>query len=65
MYIYLLQRRDFHENRYLGCNAQPNGTKLHDWKSSGHRSHRNHATDVEKATQGHKEKVPINIPHRK
>jgi len=29
------------------------------------RNHGSHATDVEKATQGHKEKDSINIQHRK
>ena len=61
----MLQARDF--NKYIddNSNSQPHGTKLRHWKASGHQNHGSHATNVEKATQGHKEKDSINIQHRK
>ena len=62
----MLQARDFYKYRDINSNGhQPHGRKLRDWKGSAQRNHGSHATDVEKATQGHKEKDSINIQHRK
>ena len=61
----MLQARDFNKYKDNNSNSQPHGTKLRQWKASGHRNHGSHATDVEKATQGHKKKDSINIQHRK
>ena len=61
----MLQARDFSKYRDDNSNGQPHSTKLRDWKGSAQRNHGSHATDVEKAIQGHKEKDSINIQHRK
>ena len=50
----MLQARDFNKYRDDNSNSQPHGTKLRQWKASGHQNHGSHATDVEKAIQGHK-----------
>ena len=61
----VLQARDFYKYRDVNSNGEPHGRKLQVWKGSAQRNHGSHATDVEKAIQGHKEKDSINIQHRK
>ena len=55
----MLQARDFNKYRDDNSNSQPHGTKLRYWKASAQQNHGSHATDVEKATQGHKKKDSI------